>query len=77
MGRIKPPHVCKVETPSQRDVEAMTTVVVVGQANVETASCMRRPGGSCCRIVVNQCFGPKRGKGNFVKIEWTLKFLVG
>ncbi len=53
MGRVKPPNVRKAEMLSQRDVEAktMVTVVVVGQANVETISC-RCPGGSSCRITV-------------------------
>jgi hypothetical protein len=67
MGRVKPPCVRKVEMPSRRDVEAKTrTVVVVGRANLETLSCMGRAGGSCCGIVINQCFCPKRGKGHFV-----------
>ncbi len=77
MGREQPPRVHKVETPSQRDVEMNTTVVVVGRAMVETVSCMRYPGGSCCRIVVNQCFCPERGKGCFIEIERAVKFLDG
>jgi hypothetical protein len=77
MGRVQPPRVHKAEMPSRQDVETKTTVVVVGRANVETISCMRRPGGSCCRITVNQCFCPERGKGHFVDIKRTIKFLVG
>jgi hypothetical protein len=77
IGRVKLPHVLKAETPSRRDVEAKTTVMVVGQANVEAVSCMWCPGGSCCGIIVNQCFCPERGKGHFVEIERTVMFLVG
>ncbi len=77
MGRVQLPHVCKAEMLSRWDVEAKTTVVVVGRANVETVSCMWRPGVSCCGIAVNQCFCPERGKGHFVDIKGTVKFLVG
>ncbi len=77
MGRVQPPHVHKAETLSRQDVEAKTIVVVVGRANVEPISCMQHPGGSCCGIIVNQYFCPKRGKGHFVEIKWTVKFLVG
>ena len=77
MGRVQPPCVRKAEAPSQRNVETKTTVMIVGWANVETVSCMHHPGGSCCGIVVNQCFCPKRGKGHLVEIERAAKFLVG
>jgi hypothetical protein len=77
MGRVQPPRIRKAEAPSQRDVDTMTTVVIVCRANVETISCMQRPGGSCCGIVVNQSFCSKRGKGRLVEIEWAIKFLVG
>ncbi len=70
MGRVQPPHVRKVEAVRRRDVEMETTVVVVGLANVETVSCMQCPGGSCCGIVVNLCFCPKRCKGHLVEIKW-------
>ncbi len=77
MGRVQPPRVCKAEMPSQWDVEMKTTVVVVGRANVETVSCMQRSGGSCCGIVINQCFCLERVKGHFVEIKRAVKFLVG
>jgi hypothetical protein len=76
MGRVQPPGVRIVETPSQPNVETKTTVVIIGQDNVEIVSCMQRPGGSCCGIVLNQCFCPKRGKGHLVQIEHAVKFLV-
>jgi hypothetical protein len=77
MDRVQPPRVRKAEMPSRRDVEMKTTLVVVGRSNVETVSCLRRPGGSYCGIVVNQCFFPGRGKGHFVEIERAINFLVG
>jgi hypothetical protein len=77
IGRVQPPSVRKAEAPSRRDVETNTTVVVVGRANKETVSCMRRLGGSCCGIVINWCFCPERNKGRLVEIEWAIKFLVG
>jgi hypothetical protein len=77
MGRVQPPGIHKAETPSQKDVEMKTTVVVVGRANLETISCMWPPEGSCSGIVINQCFCPKQGKGHLVEIERAIKFLVG
>ncbi len=77
MGRVQPPCVRKADKPSQLDVGTKTTVVVGGQANVETVSYMRCSGGSCCGFVVNQCFCPERGTGRLVEIKWAVKFLVG
>ncbi len=77
MGRVQLPRVCKAEALSQQNVEMKTMVVIVSRANVETVSCMRRPGGYCCGIVINQCFFPKRGKGCLVEIKQVIKFLVG
>ncbi len=76
MGRVQLPRVRKAEAPSQRkNVEPKTTVVIIGRANVETVSCMQRPGGSCCRIV--ECFFPEGGKGRLAEIKLATKFLLG
>ena len=46
-------------------------------AYVVPIGCVGGPGRTCCWVVVNECFGPERGKWCLVKIEISVDFLVG
>jgi hypothetical protein len=51
--------------------------VIGSWAYVVPIGCVGGPGCTCCWVVVNECFGPERGKWCLVKIETSVDFLVG